>query len=89
MAIPPFPLNSDLAVRLRDRAGLPHSEGLRAGIQTNWTLAACLAVFIGGAALAEDAATGIIKPLLSVKFSRDRGNADVSVEVVRSGKAAA
>jgi hypothetical protein len=40
--------------------------------ETNWTLAACLAVFIGGAALAEDAATGIIKPLLSVKFSRDK-----------------
>jgi quercetin dioxygenase-like cupin family protein len=37
----------------------------------NRTLAACLAVLIGGAALAEDAATGAIKPLSSVKFSPD------------------
>ena len=37
--------------------------------QTNRTLAACVAVFIGGAALAEDRATGAIKPLSSVKFS--------------------
>ena len=39
--------------------------------ETNWTLAACLAVFISGAALAEEAATGAIKPLLSIKFSPD------------------
>src|ERR1700719_4682110 len=39
--------------------------------ETNWTLAACLAVFISGATLAEDTATGTIKPLLSVKFSPD------------------
>jgi quercetin dioxygenase-like cupin family protein len=38
---------------------------------TNCTLAACLAVFISGATLAEDTATGTIKPLLSVKFSPD------------------
>ena len=40
--------------------------------ETSWTLAACLAVFISGAALAEDTATGTIKPLLSVKFSPDK-----------------
>jgi hypothetical protein len=28
--------------------------------ETSWTLAACLAVFIGGAALAEDMTTGAI-----------------------------
>src|SRR5258708_37965025 len=39
---------------------------------TYWTLVACLAVFISGAALAEDTATGTIKPLLSVKFSPDK-----------------
>src|SRR6266571_8896638 len=39
--------------------------------ETNRTLAACLAVFISGAALAEDRATGAIKPLSSVKFSPD------------------
>src|SRR6266478_979383 len=39
--------------------------------QTSRTLAACLAVVISGAALAEDAATGTIKPLSSVKFSPD------------------
>src|SRR5258708_4757717 len=39
--------------------------------QTNRTLAACVAVFIGGAALAEDRTTGAIKPLSSVKFSTD------------------
>src|SRR5260370_29880942 len=39
--------------------------------QTNRTLAACVAVFIGGAALAEDRTTGAIKPLSSVKFSPD------------------
>src|SRR3984893_3351904 len=39
--------------------------------QTNRTLAACIAVFIGGTALAEDRATGAIKPLSSVKFSPD------------------
>jgi len=38
---------------------------------TNRTLAACLAVVISGAALAEEAATGAIKPLSSVKFSPD------------------
>jgi quercetin dioxygenase-like cupin family protein len=38
---------------------------------TNWTPAACLAVVIGGAALADDTATGTIKPLSSVKFSPD------------------
>ena len=38
---------------------------------TNWTLAACLAVFINGAALAEDTSTGAIKPLSSVIFSQD------------------
>src|SRR5258708_39282558 len=48
--------------------------GGRGGIkpETNWTLPASLAVFIGGAALAEDTATGTIKPLLSVKFLRDK-----------------
>src|SRR5258706_410125 len=39
---------------------------------TYWTLVACLAVFISGAALAEDTATGTIKPLLTVKFSPDK-----------------
>src|SRR2546426_5427831 len=39
--------------------------------ETNRTLAACLAVIISGAALAEDRATGAIKPLSSVKFSPD------------------
>ena len=39
--------------------------------ETSRTLAACLAVFISGAALAEDTARGTIKPLLSVKFSPD------------------
>jgi hypothetical protein len=34
--------------------------------QTNRTLAACVAVFIGGAALAEERVTGAIKPLSSV-----------------------
>jgi Cupin domain len=38
---------------------------------TNWSLAACLAVFISRAALAEDNATGTIKPLFSVRFSPD------------------
>lgn len=40
--------------------------------KTNWTLVACLAVFMSGAALAEDTATGTLKPLLSVKFSPDK-----------------
>ena len=39
--------------------------------RTSRTLAACLAVFISAAALAEDAATGTIKPLSSVKFAPD------------------
>src|SRR5882757_9983282 len=39
--------------------------------QTNRTLVACVVVFIGGAALAEDRTTGAIKPLSSVKFSPD------------------
>jgi hypothetical protein len=39
--------------------------------ETNWTLAACLAVFSSGAALAEDTSTGAIKPLFSVTFSQD------------------
>jgi len=39
--------------------------------ETNWILAGCLAVSIGGAALAEDIATDAIKPLSSVKFSAD------------------
>jgi len=38
---------------------------------TIWTPAACLAVLISGAALAEEAATGMLKPLSSVKFSPD------------------
>ena len=38
---------------------------------TTWTLAACLAVCISGATLAEDKPTGTIKPLSSVKFSPD------------------
>jgi mannose-6-phosphate isomerase-like protein (cupin superfamily) len=38
---------------------------------TNRTLATCLAVFISGAALAEDTAAGTIKPLYAVKFSPD------------------
>jgi hypothetical protein len=33
--------------------------------QTNWKLAVFLAVFISGPVLAEDAATGAIKPLSS------------------------
>jgi quercetin dioxygenase-like cupin family protein len=37
----------------------------------NRTLVACLAVFISGAALAEDTTTGAIKPISSVKFSPD------------------
>src|ERR1700746_4217309 len=39
--------------------------------QTNRTLAACVAVFIGGRPLAEYRATGASKPLSSVKFSPD------------------
>ena len=39
--------------------------------QTNWKLAACLAVFISGPVLAEDTATGAIKPLASVRFAPD------------------
>jgi quercetin dioxygenase-like cupin family protein len=39
--------------------------------ETNWTLAACLAVFFSGAALAQDTAIGTIKPLSAVKFSPD------------------
>jgi len=39
--------------------------------QANWTLAVCLAVFISAPALAEDRATGDIKPLASVQFSPD------------------
>ena len=38
---------------------------------TNWTVAACLAVFISGMALAQDTSGGTVKPLLSVKFSPD------------------
>jgi quercetin dioxygenase-like cupin family protein len=38
---------------------------------TSWILAACLAVFLGGVARAEDMTTGTIKPLSSVKFSQD------------------
>jgi hypothetical protein len=40
--------------------------------ETNWTLAACLAVLISGTALAEDAAKGAIRPLSSVKFLPDQ-----------------
>jgi hypothetical protein len=40
--------------------------------ETNWTLAACLAVLISGTALAEDAAKGTIRPLSSVKFLPDQ-----------------
>jgi hypothetical protein len=40
--------------------------------ETNWTLAACLAVLISGTALAEDAAKGTIRPLSSVRFSPDQ-----------------
>jgi quercetin dioxygenase-like cupin family protein len=40
--------------------------------QTNWTLAACLAVFVNAAALAEEAVNGVIRPLASVKFSPDQ-----------------
>jgi len=38
---------------------------------TNTVLAACLAVFISGTALAEDMATGIVRPLRSVQFLPD------------------
>jgi Cupin domain len=38
----------------------------------NWILLACLAVFISGAARAEDRATGTLKPRSSVKFSPDK-----------------
>jgi len=37
----------------------------------NWTLIACIAVFASGASLAEDTATGAIKPLRYVQFSQD------------------
>jgi hypothetical protein len=40
--------------------------------QETWTLAACLAVLISGAALAEGTATGTITPLSSAKFSPDK-----------------
>jgi mannose-6-phosphate isomerase-like protein (cupin superfamily) len=39
--------------------------------QINWTLMACIAVFTGGATLAEGSATGTVKPLRSVQFSPD------------------
>lgn len=39
--------------------------------QINWILIASIAVFTGGAALAEGSATGIVKPLRSVHFSPD------------------
>lgn len=39
--------------------------------KTNWTLAGCFVIFLGGATLAEDAATGVIRSLSSVKFSVD------------------
>ena len=39
--------------------------------ETERTLAGCFVIFIGAAALAEDAATGVIRPLSSVKFSVD------------------
>jgi hypothetical protein len=39
--------------------------------QTNWKLAVVLAVFVSGPVLAEDAVTGAIKPLASVRFARD------------------
>src|SRR5437763_3794435 len=39
--------------------------------KTNWMLAGCFVILIGGAALAEDAATGVIRSLSSVKFSVD------------------
>jgi hypothetical protein len=38
---------------------------------TNWTLLACLAVFVGGAGFAEEMPKGAIKPLPSIKFSPD------------------
>src|SRR3954471_13863564 len=39
--------------------------------QTHWKLAVLLAVFISGAVLAEDTATGAIKPLSSIRFAPD------------------
>ena len=39
--------------------------------QMNWKLALFLAVFISGPVLAEDTATGAIKPLSSVRFAPD------------------
>ena len=39
--------------------------------KASWTLAMGLAVSMGGAALAEEMATGAITPLPSVKFSQD------------------
>jgi len=39
---------------------------------TNWTLLACLAVFVGGAGFAEEMPKGAIKPLPSIKFSPDK-----------------
>jgi mannose-6-phosphate isomerase-like protein (cupin superfamily) len=40
--------------------------------ETIGTLAACLALFLSGAALAEDTSKGTVKPLSSVKFLPDR-----------------
>ena len=37
----------------------------------SWTLIGCIAVFTGGATLAEGSATGTVKPLRSVHFSPD------------------
>jgi hypothetical protein len=39
--------------------------------KTNWKLAVVLAVFVSGPVLAEDTATGAIKPLSSVRFAPD------------------
>jgi quercetin dioxygenase-like cupin family protein len=57
---------------------------------TSWTLAACLAVFISGAALAdgaalaEDTARGTIKSLSSVKFSSVKFSPDNDVKCLLS-----
>ena len=62
---------SDLAVIPSHSLTVPICGDAGMKQATSWTLAACLAVFISGAALAEDIARGAIKPLLSAKFSPD------------------
>jgi quercetin dioxygenase-like cupin family protein len=51
---------------------------------TRWTLAACLAMFISGAAHSQDMPKGAIKPLPSVKFSPD-GDVKCLLSAVETG----